>query len=100
MQVDGKSFSQPVLLGDPGAKNAKPDDKVVIEMVRFPSQSQDGEGVISEVLGPRGTPGVDTLVDHSRVQPAGRISPKTSLDEARAEADAFDEDDRGRAAPI
>ena len=30
-------------------------------MVRFPSPAQDGEGVIVEVLGPRGKPGVDTL---------------------------------------
>ena len=27
-----------------------PDDKIVIEMVRFPSHSRDGEGVIVEVL--------------------------------------------------
>jgi len=50
-----------VAVGDPGAKNVRPDDKVVIEMVRFPAHSHDGEGVIVEVLGPRGEPGVDTL---------------------------------------
>ena len=61
VQVDGTVFSRPVLLGDPGAKNAQPDDKVVFEMVRFPSHVHDGEGVITEVLGGRGEPGVDTL---------------------------------------
>ena len=61
VQVDGTLFTRPILVGDPGAKNAQPDDKVVIEMVRFPSHMHDGEGVITEVLGPRGTPGVDTL---------------------------------------
>ncbi len=61
MQIDGTLFTRPILLGDPGAKNAQPDDKVVFEMVRFPSHTHDGEGVITEVLGPRGTPGVDTL---------------------------------------
>ena len=54
-----------LLAADPGRrsrrKNAQPDDKVVIEMVRFPSHVHDGEGVIAEVLGPRGAPGVDTL---------------------------------------
>ena len=30
-------------------------------MVRFPSPEDHGEGVIVEVLGPRGEPGVDTL---------------------------------------
>ncbi len=44
-----------------GAKNAQTDDKVVFEMVRFPSQFHDGEGVIVEVLGARAAPGVDTL---------------------------------------
>ena len=61
MQVDGTLFAQPISVGDPGAKNAQPDDKVVFEMVRFPSHVHDGEGVITEVLGPRGKPGVDTL---------------------------------------
>src|SRR5205085_8774528 len=61
VQVDGTLFGQPIAVGDPGAKNAKPDDKVVFEMVRFPSYWQSGEGVIVEVLGERGTPGVDTL---------------------------------------
>ena len=61
VQVDGTVFAQPISVGDPGAKNAQPDDKVVIEMVRFPSHVHDGEGVIIEVLGPRGKPGVDTL---------------------------------------
>ena len=60
-RVDGAPFSQPILLGDPGAKDARVDDKVVFEMVRFPAHGHEGEGVIIEVLGPRGTPGVDTL---------------------------------------
>ncbi len=61
VQVDGMPFSQPMLLGDPGAKQAQTDDKVVIEMVRFPTHAHEGEGVITEVLGRRGEPGVDTL---------------------------------------
>ena len=61
VQIDGTLFAQPIYVGDPGAKNARPDDKVVIEMVRFPSPVHDGEGVIVEVLGPQGRPGVDTL---------------------------------------
>ena len=61
VQVDGKVFTKPISVGDPGAKGAQPDDKVVIEMVRFPSHVRDGEGVIIEVLGQRGQPGVDTL---------------------------------------
>ena len=44
-----------------GQKTAGWGDKVVIEMANFPSQHEDGEGVIVEVLGARGKPGVDTL---------------------------------------
>ncbi|HEV3003405.1 MAG TPA: ribonuclease R, partial [Pirellulales bacterium] len=61
VQVDGTLFMRPIAVGDPGAKNARIDDKVVFEMVRFPSHLHDGDGVITEVLGARGTPGVDTL---------------------------------------
>ena len=35
--------------------------KSSLKWSRFPSARHDGEGVITEVLGPRGTPGVDTL---------------------------------------
>jgi len=61
VQVDGKIFSQPILVGDASARSARTDEKVVIEMVRFPSHIHDGEAVIVEVLGPRNQPGVDTM---------------------------------------
>ncbi len=92
VQIDGMPFSQPILLGDPGAKNAQPDDKVVIEMVRFPTHVHDGEGVITEVLGPRGAPGVDTLSIIREFNLPEEFA-DDALEEARAEADAFDESD-------
>src|SRR4029078_1740931 len=61
VRVDGTVFAHSIFVGDPGAKGAKPHDKVVIEMLRFPSPDERGEGVIAEVLGPQGKPGVDTL---------------------------------------
>ncbi|MFQ3592257.1 MAG: hypothetical protein SNJ82_03590 [Gemmataceae bacterium] len=61
VRVDGNVFAHSVRVGDPGAKNARPQDKVVFEMVRFPTIDSRGEGVITEVLGPHGQPGVDTL---------------------------------------
>src|SRR5207244_4898029 len=61
VRVDGTVFSHSVFVGDPGAKGARPDDQVVFEMLRFPSPGDRGEGVIAEILGPRGKPGVDTL---------------------------------------
>jgi len=90
VQVDGTVFSQPIYVGDPGAKGARPDDKVVIEMVRFPSQIREGEGVITEVLGARGKPGVDTLsIIREFHLPEGFAA--DALEEARQAAELFNE---------
>lgn len=90
VQVDGTLFTQPISVGDPGAKNAQPGDKVVFEMVRFPSHTHDGEGVISEVLGPRGAPGVDTLSIIREFNLPGEFA-EDVLAAARTEASRFDE---------
>src|SRR5207253_1252894 len=83
VRVDGTVFSHSIYVGDPGAKGAKPEDKVVIEMLRFPSPEDRGEGVITEILGPRGKPGVDTL---SIIREFGLPDkfPTEALEEARA----------------
>ncbi len=90
VHVDGGIFESGILIGDAGAKNCKIDDKVVIEMVHFPSMTHEGEGVIVEVLGKRGSPGVDTL---SVIRQFGlpEAFPEKVLDDARAQADKFDE---------
>ena len=59
--VDGTTFHAPISVGDPGAKGARPGDKVAIEMARYPTSSHPGEGVITEVFGPRGEPKVETI---------------------------------------
>ncbi len=59
-------------------------------MVRFPSPLHHGEGVITEVLGPRGKPGVDTLSiirEYNLVEPFA----EDALDDARREAEKFEE---------
>ena len=90
VRVDGGVFGEHVSVGDPGAKNAQPDDKVVIEIVRFPTHYRAGEGVIVEVLGPRGAPGVDTQMILREFQLPGDFSEET-LDDARRQAESFDE---------
>ncbi|MBA4189724.1 MAG: ribonuclease R [Planctomycetaceae bacterium] len=92
VRVDGTVFSHSVAVGDPGAKGAKPQDKVVIEMLRFPSQDGRGEGVIVEVLGPHGDPGVDTLTI-IRAFGLPEAFPESALAEARQVASLFDESD-------
>jgi len=92
VRVDGTVFAHSVWVGDPGAKGAKPQDKVVVDMLRFPSADERGEGVITEVLGSLGKPGVDTL---SIIKGFGLPEefPKSALEEARAQAEQFREDD-------
>ncbi len=90
VQIDGKIFTEPIFAGDPGAKGAQPDDKVVVEMVRFPSHVRDGEGVIVEILGQRGQPGVDTLSVIHEFDLPGDFD-EGSLENARKQAEEFDE---------
>ncbi|MEN6449790.1 MAG: RNB domain-containing ribonuclease [Thermoguttaceae bacterium] len=95
VRIDGALFARPIYVGDPGAKNAQPDDKVVIEMLRFPSPLRDGEGVIIEVLGPQGKPGVDTLSIIREFNLAQEFS-KDVMADAHAQAERFDESIDGR----
>lgn len=96
VRVDGAIFSHSVLVGDPSAKGAKPNDKVVIEMLRFPTAEERGEAVVTEVLGPHGKLGVDTL---SVIRALGLPDafPEDVLEEARQVAARFkDEIPAGR----
>ena len=96
VQIDGKLFGNPIYVGDPGAKGVRPDDKVVIEMVRFPSHVHDGEGVVVEVLGGRGQPGVDTLSIIYEFNLPGDFD-EDVLENSRKQAELFDESiPRGR----
>jgi ribonuclease R len=92
VRVDGSVFTHSVYVGDPGAKGVQPDDKVVFEMLRFPTADDRGEGVITEVLGPRGAPGVDTL-SVIRALNLPDTFPEDALEEARDAAAAFHETD-------
>ncbi len=60
VEPDGRSLHNPVLIRDPHAKNAKPGDKVVIELLHYPDDHALAEGVIVKVLGEAGRPDVET----------------------------------------
>jgi ribonuclease R len=92
VRVTGHLFQRSVCVGDPGAKGAKPDDEVVLELLRYPRPGERGEGVITEVLGPRGAPGVDTLAVIRSYELPDEFPPDV-LDEARHQAQIFDEND-------
>ena len=91
VRVDGTVFSHSVLVGDPSAKGAKPNDKVVVEMLRFPTAEERGEAVIVEVLGKHGKVGVDTL---SIIRALGLPDafPEDVLEEARQVGARFREE--------
>jgi ribonuclease R len=94
VKVDGTTIHDPVYVGDPGAKGARPGDKVALEMVRYPTPYLEGEGVITEVLGPRGQPGVDTL-SIIRAFNIPDVFDDSVLDEARQQAKQFSEEQIG-----
>ncbi len=60
IQVDGSLFKRKIPIGDASATPARQGDKIVVEMVKFPTPHNDGEAVIVEVLGAHGVPGIDT----------------------------------------
>ena len=92
VQVDGGVFETDILVGDAAARNCRIGDKVVIELVRFPSNRFEGEGVIVEVLGPRGEPGIDTL---TIIREFGlpEAFDEAVLDNARQAAAEFDDEE-------
>jgi ribonuclease R len=94
VRVDGTVFSHSIYVGDPGAKGARVEDKVVLEMLRFPTAEERGEGVITEVLGPRGRPGVDTLSIIKAFGLPEEFAPD-ALEDARSQAARFNEKDLG-----
>ena len=90
VEIDNGSFESGILVGDAGAKNCRVGDKVVIEMANFPSQTEEGEGVIVEVLGERGAPGVDTMMIIREFDLPEEF-PEVVLEQAREQAESFDE---------
>jgi ribonuclease R len=92
VRVDGTVFAHSVSVGDPGAKGVKPQDKVQIDMLRFPTATDRGEAVIAEVFGPLSKPGVD-LITVIRAFGIPDEFPEEALAEARAQAEAFHEND-------
>ena len=89
VEVDGGVFKRPVKVGDAKATRAIPGDKVVLEITHYPCHFSRGEGVIVEVLGKRGTPGLDTLLI-MREYNLPEHFPEKVLREARNEAYAFE----------
>src|SRR5262249_33114595 len=92
VRVDGEVFTHSVAIADATVKRVRPNDKVVLEMVRFPLAGERGEAVITEILGRTGDPRVDTTAVVRALGIPDRF-PEEVLAEARTQAAKFNEDD-------
>jgi len=88
---DGKALRAPVVVKDPGAKNARAGDKVVIEVLVFPEDGQPGEGVITKVLGEAGEPDVETEAVIAAYDLPGEF-PEACVRQAREVSQAFEDE--------
>ena len=61
VRVDGTVFAHSISVGDPGRRGRSRRTRSSSRCCGSPSPDDRGEGVITEVLGPHGKPGVDTL---------------------------------------
>jgi len=55
VQPDGRGFIEPISVDDVTAKNARQKDKVVVEILSYPTEKFLARGVIIDVLGKSGT---------------------------------------------
>ncbi len=90
VEVDGRLLQQPVIIHDPHAKNAKLGDKVVVELIEYPTDNAPAQGVITEVLGEQGEPDIETTAV-MRAYGLPDTFPREVVDEARAAARTFGE---------
>ena len=89
--LDGANLEYAIEVGDIRGLPLNNEDKVIVELVRFPETFHAGEGVILKVLGSSKNPAVDTLaVMHQFGLP--ETYPEDALAVARQQADLFDED--------
>ena len=86
---DGEALTEPVMVGDPGAKNARAGDKVLFELLHAPEDGMLGEGVITRVLGAAGEPDVETQATIAAYNLPGEF-PQSCLDQAREVSSAFE----------
>jgi ribonuclease R len=89
--LDGTPYKHPVSVGDVRGIPLENDDKVFVEMVEFPNDDGlGGEAVILERLGSSTNPAIDTLTI-MRQYGLPDAFPESVLNDARKQADAFED---------
>ena len=92
VQPGGKRFFEPIVVEDVAAKGAREKDKVVVEILSYPTEQYMARGVIVEVLGRAGRYDTEIEAAIRQYHLPGEFD-KECLDQARAAAKAF----KGRA---
>ncbi len=96
VRPDGGVLLQDFAVPDASSAGARPKDKVVFEVVTYGLKGETGQAVITEVLGHRGDPGVDTLAVIRQFELPDEFA-EAALQEARRAAGRIDDEAlRGR----
>jgi len=90
VRPDGGVLLRDFAVPDASSAGARPKDKVVFEVVTYGLKDEPGQAVITEVLGHRGDPGVDTLAVIRQFELPDEFS-EAALEEARRAAGRIDE---------
>ncbi len=97
MWLDGVPIEYPIKIGDVRGMPLQAENKVLIELVKYPEVAptgyyMPGEGVVLEILGTSKNPAIDLIsVIHQYNLPED--FPEEVLEEARSVSDRFDEND-------
>ena len=86
---DGKQLTERIAVDDPGAKNARQGDKVLVEIVSFPTEQYFANGVIVEKLGKSGTANAELKAVIRRFQLEDKFSHR-ALSDTRKANNVFD----------
>ncbi|MBX3355649.1 MAG: VacB/RNase II family 3'-5' exoribonuclease [Phycisphaeraceae bacterium] len=88
VQPDGRRLRDPIIVRDAQAKGAKEGDKVVVDIISFPTETKYAEGVVTEVLGESGRPDVETQAVIAAFELPGPF-PEEVVEEARSASRGF-----------
>ena len=88
--LDGAKLERPVSIGDVRGLPVENNDKVIVELVRFPNEFHPGEAVLLKVLGSLRNPAVDTMAVMVQFNLPEEF-PEAVLENARLQADRFNE---------
>jgi ribonuclease R len=94
VQPDGKSFFDPISVDDVAAKGAREKDKVVVEILSYPTEKYLARGVIVEVLGKAGRYDTEIKSIIHQYHLPGPFD-EDCIEQARRAAARFDPEKRG-----